>query len=117
VWTLPLSRRKEYLAKHFGVDPDEMDWEPRYNIAPTQQIPVVRQDHKEPIRHASMMRWGLIPYWAKDPSIGGRTINARAETVATRPAFRDSLERRRCLIPADGFYEWKRSGKTKQPFC
>ena len=112
-----LSRRKEYLAKHFGVDPGEMDWEPRYNIAPTQLVPVLRQDRKEPVRHASMMRWGFIPYWAKDPSIGARTINARAETAATRPAFRESLERRRCLIPADGFYEWKRSGKTKQPFC
>ena len=63
------------------------------------------------------MRWGLIPYWAKDPSIGARTINARAETVAARPAFRESLERRRCLIPADGFYEWKRSRRAKQPFC
>jgi putative SOS response-associated peptidase YedK len=112
-----LSRSKEALARHFGVDPDEVDWEPRYNIAPTQQVCVVRQDRKEPVRHASMMRWGLIPSWAKDPSIGARTINARAETVAARPAFRESLERRRCLIPADGFYEWKRSGKAKQPFC
>jgi putative SOS response-associated peptidase YedK len=63
------------------------------------------------------MRWGLIPFWAKDPSIGYKMINARAETLATKPAFRDSRKKRRRLIPADGFYEWKKNGKTKTPFC
>jgi putative SOS response-associated peptidase YedK len=63
------------------------------------------------------MRWGLIPFWAKDASVGYKMINARAETVATKPAFREALKKRRCLIPADGFYEWKKDGKTKTPFC
>jgi putative SOS response-associated peptidase YedK len=63
------------------------------------------------------MRWGLIPFWAKDASVGYKMINARAETVATKPSFRDALKKRRCLIPADGFYEWRKAGKTKTPFC
>jgi putative SOS response-associated peptidase YedK len=63
------------------------------------------------------MRWGLIPFWAKDPSIGFKMINARAETVATKPAFREAIRKRRCLIPADAFYEWKKNGKVKTPFC
>lgn len=63
------------------------------------------------------MRWGLIPFWAKGPSIGSKMINARAETAATKPAFRDCLKSRRCLIPADGFYEWQRTAKAKQPYC
>jgi putative SOS response-associated peptidase YedK len=90
---------------------------PRFNVAPTQQIPVIRQSPKEPIRELSLMRWGLIPSWARDQSVAARTINARSETAATKPAFRDALKSRRCLIPADGFYEWKRDGKTKQPYC
>lgn len=112
-----LSRGKEALANHFGVDPDDIDWEPRYNIAPTQQVLVIRPDRKQPIRHASTMRWGLIPHWATDPAIGVQTINARSETIATKPAFRESIQKRRCLVPADGFYEWKRSTRVKQPFC
>jgi putative SOS response-associated peptidase YedK len=112
-----LSRRKEFLAEHFDVEPDE-DWEPRYNIAPSQSVPVIRQHPEESKRLGSSMRWGLIPFWAKDPSIGSKMINARAETVATKPAFRDALKKRRCLIPADGFYEWKKNGpKAKTPFC
>ncbi len=101
-----------YEAEYAGVD-----WDARYNIAPTQAVPVVRQDPKEPVRRASLMRWGLVPYWAKDVNIGSRMINARAETAADKPAFREALDRRRCLIPADGFYEWKRNGKSKQPYC
>ena len=80
------------------------DLGPRYNIAPTQDIPVVTQNGG---RHLARYRWGLIPAWAKDKSIGGRMINARAETLAEKPAFRTALQRRRCLIPADGFYEWR----------
>ncbi len=93
------------------------DWIPRYNIAPTQPIPVIRQHPKEPRRELSLMRWGLVPHWAKDMSGAASMINARSETAATRQAFRDPMRFRRCLIPADGFYEWKQKGKTKQPFC
>ena len=111
-----LSRHKEFLAERFGTEPDD-DWVPRYNIAPTQSVPVIRQHPQEPKRLGSRMRWGLIPSWAKDASIGYRMINARAETVATKPAFRDSFKNRRCLIPADAFYEWLLNGRTKTPFC
>jgi putative SOS response-associated peptidase YedK len=102
------------IAEIFGVlRLDES--ENRYNIAPSQAVPVVRQNG--PSRELTLMRWGLIPRWARDPKIGLRTINARAETVATKPAFRDAFKRRRCLIPADGFYEWKKDGsKKKRPF-
>ena len=87
----------------------------RYNIAPTQPVAVIRSAGSG--RDLSLMHWGLIPSWSKDPSIGARMINARAETVATKPSFRSAFKQRRCLIPADGFYEWKKTGaKTKQPF-
>jgi len=112
-----LSRRKEVLAEHFGADFEDLDWKPRYNIAPTQPVPVIRRDGKDPTLHASLMRWGLIPSWTKDPAIGARTINARSETAASKPSFREPLQKRRCLIPADGFYEWQRRVKGKQPFC
>jgi putative SOS response-associated peptidase YedK len=80
-------------------------------------VPVIRQHPKEPVRQISLMRWGLIPHWAKQPSIATSTINAKSETAATKPTFRDPLKFRRCLIPADGFYEWKRTVKAKQSFC
>jgi putative SOS response-associated peptidase YedK len=95
----------------------EDDWTPRYNIAPTQPIPVIRQHAKEPRRVLSLARWGLIPSWAKDMSGAAGMINARSETAATKPAFRDPMKFRRCIVPADGFYEWVRKEKTKQPFC
>jgi putative SOS response-associated peptidase YedK len=78
---------------------------------------VIRQHPTEPVRQLSLMRWGLIPSWAKDSSVAARMINARSETAGTKPAFRDALKSRRCLIPADGFYEWKRDGKSKRPYC
>jgi putative SOS response-associated peptidase YedK len=112
-----LSRRKQIVEDYFECASDEPDWTPRYNIAPTQPIPVVRQHPKEPVRILSLMKWGLIPSWSKDASGAASMINARSETAATKPAFRDALKSRRCLIPADGFYEWSRDGKTKQPFC
>jgi putative SOS response-associated peptidase YedK len=87
---------------------------PRYNIAPSQQIPIVRQDDGQ--RNVTLARWGLIPDWANDASIGNKLINARGETAQSKPAFRDSFARRRCLIPATGFYEWKKSGTGKRPF-
>jgi len=112
-----LSRRKQILEEQFETQPWDDEWSPRYNVAPTQPVPVIRQHPKEPIRQISSMRWGLVPHWAKDASDAASTINARSETAATKPAFRDPLKFRRCLIPADGFYEWKRNGTSKQPYC
>jgi len=112
-----LSRRKRIVEEYFETASDEPEWNPRYNIAPTQPVPVIRQHPKEPRRELSLMRWGLIPSWAKDMSGAAMMINARSETAATKPAFRDPLANRRCLIPADGFYEWQRAGKAKQPYC
>jgi putative SOS response-associated peptidase YedK len=87
---------------------------PRYNVAPTQYAPVVR-NRPAPWRFVEPLRWGLVPSWAEDLSVGNRMINARAETVARKPAFRDALQKRRCLVLADGFYEWLREGKQKRP--
>ena len=112
-----MSRRKQLVEEYFGTASRESDWNPRYNIAPTQPVPVIRQHPREPIRTLLLLRGGLIPSWAQDPSVGAGMINARAETAAVKPAFRESLESRRCLIPADGFYEWQRNGKTRQPYC
>ena len=112
-----LSRRKQVVDEYFGSDSGEEEWSPRYNVAPTQSVPVIRQNPKERVRELSLVRWGLIPSWAKGPSIAAGMINARSETASTKPAFRDALKFRRCLIPADGFYEWQRTGKAKQPYC
>ncbi|HWY55875.1 MAG TPA: SOS response-associated peptidase [Terriglobales bacterium] len=112
-----LSRRKQVIEEHFDTAEWQDDWSPRYNIAPTQPVPVIRQHPKEPVRQLSNMRWGLVPHWSKSASDAASTINARSETAATKPAFRDPLKFRRCLIPADGFYEWKRTGTAKQPYC
>jgi putative SOS response-associated peptidase YedK len=112
-----LSRRKEILAEQFDTDFDDLDWEPRYNIAPSQPVAVIRRVGPSQARKASMMRWGLIPSWAADPTGGARSINARAETAASKPSFRDPLRKQRCLIPADAFYEWWRAAREKQPFC
>lgn len=112
-----LSRRKQLIEEYFETASWDDDWSPRYNIAPTQQVPVIRQHPKEPVRQISLMRWGLIPHWAKDASGAASTINARSETAATKPAFRDPLKYQRCLIPADAFYEWKRDRTSKQPYC
>jgi putative SOS response-associated peptidase YedK len=88
---------------------------PRYNAAPTQTLPIVRLD-EEGARHLVTARWGLIPFWAKDASIANKLINARAETVTDKNAFRDSYNKRRCLIPADGFFEWQKVDGGKQPY-
>jgi putative SOS response-associated peptidase YedK len=112
-----LSRRKQIIEEYFETAPWDDDWDPRYNIAPTQPVPVIRQHPKELIRQISLMKWGLIPHWAKNASESAKTMNARSETAAIRPAFRDPMRFRRCLIPADGFYEWARKGTTKQPYC
>ena len=88
---------------------------PRYNIAPTQEVPIVRLSREGDRRELIQVRWGLVPYWADDLKIGNRLINARAETLERTPAFREAYQRRRCLVPADGFYEWRKSGKERQP--
>lgn len=103
----------EQVAAQFQL-PTAPELAPRYNIAPTQQIAVVRAGDAD--RTLSMMRWGLVPSWAKELSIGARMINARAETAAEKPAFRSAMKQRRCLIPADGFYEWQAQPGGKQPF-
>jgi putative SOS response-associated peptidase YedK len=114
-----VARKKEILEAAFEVATslDDLDWVPRYNVAPGQEISVVQQDANRPVRLLSTMRWGLIPSWAKEPSVGYKMINARSETVAAKPSFLEPLRSRRCLIPADGFYEWKREGKQKLPYC
>src|SRR5579884_1622502 len=112
-----LSRRKQIIEEYFACEQWDNEWTPHYNIAPTQSVPVIRQHPKEPVRQLALMKWGLIPHWAKSPPVGISTINAKSETAATKPAFRDPLKFRRCLIPADGLYEWKRVGASKQPYC
>jgi len=104
------------IAQRFGVSPSTAEsaaWIPHYNIAPTKTVVVVGDDGT---RYLSQIRWGLIPSWATDPAIGNRMINARAETLTTKPAFRVALRKRRCLVVADGFYEWEKRDRTKQPF-
>ena len=103
--------RAEKMAQYFDAE-FTGELRPRYNIAPTQPVPVVRATDSG--RVISSMRWGLIPSWAKDASMA--QINVRSETLLEKPAFKESSERRRCLIPADGFYEWRRTSQTKQPF-
>lgn len=92
---------------------------PRWNVAPTQDSLVVRFNPEDRTRHLGLLRWGLVPRWAKDMSIGSRMINARGESIAEKPAFRDAFARRRCIVPVDGFYEWreKRPGQAKQAFA
>lgn len=89
---------------------------PRYNLAPTQEAAVVRVTAPGEPRRLDFLRWGLIPYWAKEASIGNRMINARSEGVAEKPSYRHSFKKKRCLVPTDGFYEWKKEGKAKQPY-
>ena len=109
----------DQLAQYFDVDevPEQLlDRGPNYNTAPTTEVFVVRRDGDA--RRLDAFRWGLVPFWAKDPSVGNKMINARAETVAEKSAYRKALQHRRCIIPADGFYEWKKEpgSKRKQPF-
>src|SRR5713226_5185872 len=95
-----LSRRKQIVEAHFSSVSEEEDWNPRYNIAPTQLVPVIRQNPKGPSRELSLFRWGLIPSWASDSSGAARMINARSETAGSKPAFRDALKRRKMLNPS-----------------
>jgi putative SOS response-associated peptidase YedK len=108
-------RQPDLLSERFQAQLDLDDGlSPRYNVAPTQPTPIVVE--KPEGRLIQTARWGLIPAWAKDPSIGNRLINARAETMAEKPSFRSALRSRRCLVPADGFFEWHRAGSAKTPF-
>ena len=102
------------LAELFGLEESPF-LAPRYNIAPTQPAAIVRLDPHSKKREWALVQWGLVPSWSKDPTIGARLINARSETVAEKPSFRAAFRRRRCLAPADGFYEWQKSGRRKQP--
>lgn len=102
------------LVIRFGLD-ECADFSPRYNIPPGTDIPVIRQS-PEGKRVLHLLRWGLVPHWAKDQTIGAKLNNARGESVAERPSFRDAYKRRRCLIPASGFFEWRVEGKVKQPY-
>lgn len=106
------TRALQALAKRYKVllpDGPELDLVPRYNVAPSQDAPVVVPGR------VALMRWGLIPSWAKDASIAYKTINARSETISEKPAFKRAYEKTRCLVPADAFYEWRHEGKKKQP--
>ncbi len=120
------SRPVEDIARLLDVD--EVDVPPelrraRWNIAPQAPVLAVTRPHRTPeLRRLSVFRWGLVPWWAKDPSIGARAFNAKAETVADRPMFRSAVESRRCVVPADAFYEWAPAqtgvpGRRKQPWC
>jgi len=110
----------EKIAEAFGLNAADTavlashPLEPRYNIAPTQPVLAVRLS-KEGRRELAVMQWGLVPSWSKNPQIGSRMINARAETVAEKPSFRSAFKRRRCIIPASGFYEWQKTANGKQP--
>jgi putative SOS response-associated peptidase YedK len=109
--TVPAHEIEEAFGLFEGLDSAMM---PRYNIAPTQQVLALRSD--EAGKHYVSLRWGLVPFWADDLKIGARLLNARADGIATKPAFRAALKRRRCLVLADGFYEWRTEGKAKLPF-
>ncbi len=109
---------RQHLASDLAATESQLAqlslFEPRYNLAPMQRLPAVRLVDGQ--RQVVSLSWGLVPSWADDPTIGNRMINARAETVADKPAYRQAFQKSRCLIPADGFYEWKKAGKTKQPY-
>lgn len=102
------------LREHFEVDFDPIGFAPHYNIAPMQRVPVIRWQAGEHL--LAVLRWGLVPSWAKDEAIGNRLINARAETAAEKPTFRAAFKARRCLVPCDGFFEWAASADGKQPY-
>jgi putative SOS response-associated peptidase YedK len=107
-----LSAEASELVEAFDVPLPDFEVRPRYNIAPSQQAPVVAEDRRG--RRMGLLTWGLVPEWQDEPGKG--FINARSESVLEKPSFRDAVERRRCLVPADGFYEWKAEGKSKHPF-
>jgi putative SOS response-associated peptidase YedK len=110
-----LTSTPEELARRFGLS-EAPRCAPRYNVAPGQDVLAVRRGAESAAPRAGPLRWGLVPPWAEGPEVGARMINARAETVATKPAFRDAFRARRCIVPADGFYEWADRGGFTQPY-
>jgi putative SOS response-associated peptidase YedK len=111
-----LSTPSDLLADLMEV-PASPELSARYNIAPTQEAPIIRlAGTSSAARELALLRWGLVPFWADDPTIGNRMINARAETVGEKPSFRTSFKKRRCVVPTDGFYEWQKAGSGKQPY-
>jgi putative SOS response-associated peptidase YedK len=109
-----LSTPADAIAAEFGAMTGGLVLRPRYNIAPMTDVVVVRSVDGQ--RSLAMLRWGLIPAWARDPTIASRLINARSESAADKPSFRDAMKKRRCIVPASGFYEWKKEGTRKQPW-
>src|SRR3569832_922583 len=109
-----LTTPADAIAEEFSALLGDVAIKARYNIAPMQEVLVVR--HVAGQRTLSRLHWGLIPFWAKDAKIAARLINARSETAAGKPAFREALKKRRCIVPASGFYEWKKLGSRKQPW-
>lgn len=115
-YTLQVIDLDELAAEHeWEISEKAAEWQPRYNLAPTQDGLVVTHEAEQERAKVRLYRWGLVPSWAKDPKIGSRMINARGESVADKPAFRRAFARRRCLVLADGFFEWRREGKKKIP--
>jgi putative SOS response-associated peptidase YedK len=110
---------KQRIADHFHLDPHSFpDLGVSYNVAPQTFQPIIRLNRDTGSREIVLMRWGLLPFWAKQPKVALSTINAKAETIATAPAFREAFRKRRCLVPADAFYEWQKiAAKTRQPFA
>jgi putative SOS response-associated peptidase YedK len=104
------------IAETFSIQEGAAELHPRYNVSPGQDVLAVIRPAGDRANRLAWFRWGLVPSWSKDPSIGNRMINARAETVAEKPGFRTAFQKRRCLVAADGFYEWRRTGKAKSPF-
>jgi len=112
-----LQRDPAGLARYFETTNPTPNFAPTWNMAPTQEGLVVRRHPESGARHLDILRWGLVPRWAKDASGAARLMNARDDGVATKPSFRDAFCRRRCLVPMDGFYEWRAEGKAKQPYA
>ena len=107
-----LHHSTEDIAERFAIEQLTLELTPRYNIAPSQPVTTIVQRESRTLEE---FKWGLVPSWAKDPAIGNRMINARAESASEKPAFRDAIRRRRCLVPASGYYEWRRSGPLRVP--
>ena len=103
----------ERLRERFALPEEDLQSDPRFNVSPSQQVPVIIRQESN---HLTFMEWGLLPSWAKDPQASHRPVNARIEGILTKPTFRGPVRKHRCLIPADGFYEWKKEGKAKTPY-
>ncbi|PLX09216.1 MAG: hypothetical protein C0598_11925 [Marinilabiliales bacterium] len=108
-----LSVKGKHISERFNVEVFDEKYSPSYNCAPSQNLPVITNTEPEQLNY---FKWGLIPFWSKDPKIGNKLINARAESISEKASFKNAFAKRRCLIPANGFYEWKREGKNKTPY-